>query len=64
MASTPKTPPKPAPAQVATTVDDQAQRRAELERKKRSGFYTGFMKRGAKSESASQVTGGENQTLG
>ena len=59
----PKAAPAPAPAAQAVSVDDDAKRRAELERRKRGGYYSEFRKRGAEASQA-QATGGADQPLG
>lgn len=62
MASTPKipTPPKPDPTTLASGVDDLAKNQAELERRKRAGFYSGFRNQ----QPGGTPTGGEVQTVG
>ena len=59
--SPPKPPatPKPDPNTVASGIDQNAQREAELERKRKAGFYAGFRK-----TPTGTVVGGENQPLG
>lgn len=64
MGSKPKAPPKPDPSTVATSVDDDAKRRAELERRKRGGFYNQFRRRDVSASGASSTPGGENQQVG
>ena len=70
MASSPDKPRTAAPATVATSVDDEARRRAELERRARGGFYSAFRRRGPGrrdgSPSGAQQSGpgGDNQSVG
>lgn len=42
MGGKPKAPPKPDPATLAVGVDDIARKQAELERRRRGGYYSGF----------------------
>jgi hypothetical protein len=60
MASKPKEAPTPVPQAQAVSVDDEAKRRAELERRKRGGYYSEFRKH----DSANQQVGGATETLG
>jgi hypothetical protein len=62
MASKPKAAPTPMPAPTAVSIDDEAKRRAELERRKRGGFNSQFRKRDTAQTGA--VTGGAVQPLG
>jgi len=65
MGSKPKAAPAPAPAAQAVSVDDEAKRRAELERRKRSGFYSEFRKRDSnQTATAAMQTGGADQPTG
>lgn len=65
MASKPKAAPLPTPAPQAVSIDDEAKRRAELERRKRGGYYSEFRKRNSVSGAVSNAaTGGAVQPLG
>jgi|TARA_R110002153_G_scaffold11011_3_gene42640 hypothetical protein len=64
MGSKPKAAPKPDPATVATSVDEDAKRRAELERRKRGGFYSQFRRRDSSASGATSAPGGDNQSVG
>jgi len=62
MPSAPKAPPKPDPTAQAVGVDEQARRQAELERRRRGGYYSAYR---ANSATGGQMTGGSgDQTLG
>jgi hypothetical protein len=64
MASQPKitAPPKPDPSTLASTADNLASREAELERKRRGMFYSGFRRQGTSAGVAPM--GGDSQQLG
>jgi hypothetical protein len=58
----PSAPPKPDPVTEASGVDQSAARAAELERRRRAGFYSGFKKQPVPDGTA--PLGGGSQTVG
>jgi hypothetical protein len=57
----PAAPPKADPTTEASGVDQNAARAAELERRRRAGFYTGFQRQPT---SSATPVGGDSQTVG